>query len=100
MDGTGTSDSQRDAAWGGVDGAAEMWNTTTADGGTTDYYVQPTALNQNNATFVVKIGQPGGAGCAEIDTTVVPHVITVSATLLSRPLADRKAVIAHEIGPG
>jgi hypothetical protein len=75
-----------------------MWNTTTANGATITYNIQHNDLNQNNATFVVRVGQPGGAGCAEIDTTVLPHVITVSATLLNRPQEDIRSAIAHEIG--
>ena len=98
VDEAGMSSSQQDLAWNAVDGAAEMWNTATADGGTTDYVIEPNLLNQHQATFVVRIGQPGGAGCAEIDTTVMPHVITVSSTLLNAPIADRRAIIAHEIG--
>lgn len=98
VDDTGMSSSQQSAASSGIDGAASMWNDTTADGERTTYYILHTSLNQNNATFVVRIGQPGGAGCAEIDTTVMPHVITVSSTLLGRPQEDIRAAIAHEIG--
>jgi hypothetical protein len=98
VDPTNMTGSQQDAAWDSLDGAADMWNNATADGEHTDYVITPTILNQSQATFVVKIGQPGGAGCAEIDTSVIPHVITISATLLNASLASRKAIIAHEIG--
>ncbi len=98
VDTTGMSSSQQSAARSGVDESARMWNTTSSNNQVITYSLFQNDLNVNNSTFVVRIGTPGGAGCAEIDTTVLPHVITVSATLLGRPQADIAAAIAHEIG--
>lgn len=95
---TNMSSSQVSSADSGIDGAASLWNDQTYNGRPTDYYILPNELNKDKATFVVQLGTPGGAGCAEIDTTVTPHVITVSATLLSRSQTDIRAAIAHEIG--
>ena len=66
---------------GGIGGASSSWNNATdGSGRKIDYYFDQT-YDQTQADFIVTIGNPPG-GCAQIDMTVYPHVITVSSTLL------------------
>src|SRR5688500_16070618 len=61
-----------------------------------NYYFDQTT-NQNEADFVVTVGTPGG-GCAEIDTSVYPHVITVSATATQQTTEALEGLMKHEFG--
>jgi hypothetical protein len=82
---------------GGVGGASYSWNQKTdGSGNKIDYYFEQT-YDQTQADFIVTIGNPAG-GCAQIDMTVYPHVITVSSALLQQSTADIEAAFKHEFG--
>jgi hypothetical protein len=82
---------------GGIGGAMNDWNVATdSSGNHIDYFFEETT-DQSEADFVVTIGNPIG-GCAQIDVTVYPHVITVSSTLLQQSPAEIEAAFEHEFG--
>ena len=79
---------------GAVGGASGSWNNATdGSGNHINYYFDQTT-NQNEADFVVTVGTPGG-GCAEIDTSVYPHVITVSATATQQTTEALEGLMIH-----
>ena len=67
---------------GAVGGASGSWNTATDGSGNHIHYEFRQTTDQSQADFTVTIGN--GGGCAQIDTTVYPHVITVAPPLCSR----------------
>ena len=82
---------------GAVGGASNDWNTATDGSGNHINYQFEQVYNPTDADFIVTIGNPAG-GCAQIDTTVFPHVITVSALALQQSTGDLEAVFEHELG--
>ena len=82
---------------GAVGGASQSWNSATdASGNHINYSFQQTQ-NQNESDFIVRIGTPAG-GCASIDASVFPHVITVSSTAVAQSTQAIEATIKHEFG--
>jgi hypothetical protein len=82
---------------GAVGGASNDWNIARDNSGNQVDYKFEQTTDQGNADFVVTVGTPAG-GCAQIDMSVYPHVITVSAALLQQNTGDIEAVIEHELG--
>jgi hypothetical protein len=82
---------------GAVGGASDDWNRASDGSGNKINYKFEQTTDQTQADFIVTVGTPGG-GCAQIDNSVYPHVITVSATLLQQSPAEIEAAIEHELG--
>src|SRR5687768_7380387 len=82
---------------GAVGGASSSWNNATDSSGNRIHYHFDQTTNQNEADFVVRVGTPAG-GCATIDTSVYPHVITVSANAMQQTTGAFEGVLKHEFG--
>jgi hypothetical protein len=78
--------------------ASQNWNGATdtgAPGGnTTPFFLQPNS-EPEQADFIIRLGTPGG-GCAQIDNSVYPHIITISMDAINS--GNLEAILEHEIG--
>jgi hypothetical protein len=97
IDTTNMTQAQQSSASQGAAAAADRWNNATDGAGNNAPYYVESAPDANNTDFIIRIGNPGG-GCAQIDTAVYPHVITLSANQLNQVNDEVAGAIAHEFG--
>ena len=82
---------------GAVGGASQSWNDATdGSGNRINYSFEQTNI-YDEADFIITVGTPGG-GCAQIDTSVYPHIITISNTAVEQSTEGLEAVVKHEFG--
>lgn len=86
---------QRTSAYQGTNQAANLWNNATNGEQKAPYFLEPGG--PADADFIIRLGSPN-EGCVQIDTSVYPHVITVSANQLAQNLGEVAGAFAHEFG--